>query len=98
MSKFDTQPQMPQMSMAPGSQSLSQALGAQMGQSLDPSLFNGSQTLPGPSFDPEMLASALKSFGKKGNAFDSLPQPVNPPNQQNAYQQYLNDFNAQNKG
>jgi len=98
MSQFTNQPSMPQMSMAPGSQSLSQALGAQMGQSLDPSLFNGSQTTPGAGFDVQKLASALQSFGDKGNAYDSLPQPVNPPNKQDSYQMYLNAFNAQNKG
>lgn len=98
MSLFDQTPQMPQMSMAPSSNSLSTALGAQMNQSLDPSLFNGSQTTPGVGFDVQKLAAALKGFGGGGNAFNNLPQPVNPPNKQDAYQMYLNAFNAQNKG
>lgn len=93
---------MPQMSMPPGANPLSNALGQQMGQSLDPNMFNGTlnpaqESALSPSFDMSKLADMLKTTGGKKSPYSDLGGPPAPTNQQLAYQMYLNQFNAQNK-
>lgn len=91
---------LPQMSTAPGyTPPLSGALGTQMGQSLDPKLFNGMVASPQTTMDLTKLADALKGFGG-GSKPPEMPQggAGNVHNKQDDYQQYLNAFNASHKG
>jgi len=53
---------------------------------------------PSTSMDMTKMADALRGFGSKKNPYDSIQTQNDPHNRQQDYQQYLNAFNAQNKG
>lgn len=69
-----------------------------LGSGITSSPSGGISYSPPTSLDLTKMADALKSFGTKPTPYAAQQPQQSPHNKQDDYQQYLNVFNAQNKG